>query len=220
MMFSIGRLATRIAFWAMAAWLIAGPAGAQEAPKNFAIHDEARPVATIKFDDGRGQSRSLADFKGKVVLLNIWATWCVPCRKEMPALDRLQATLGGPDFEVVPISIDRGGIGTVGKFYAEIGLQNLAMYIDSSGQALQAFRAVGLPTTLLIDRGGHEVGRIVGPAAWDAPEIVEFLRSIMLKRDDAIGGFAQKVRDPAPQNDDAPGGLLRGFQWLKALFIK
>jgi thiol-disulfide isomerase/thioredoxin len=220
MMFSIERLAIRIAFWAMAAWLIAGPAAAQEAPKNFAMHDAARPVATIKFDDGQGQSRSLADFKGKVVLLNIWATWCVPCRKEMPALDRLQALLGGADFEVVPISIDRGGIETVGKFYAEISLQNLAMYIDSSGQMLRALGAVGLPTTLLIDRGGNEIGRIVGPAAWDAPEIVEFLRSIMLKRDDGIGGLAQEARNPAPQNDDAPSGLLRGFQWLKALVIK
>jgi len=220
-MFSIGRLAIRIAFGATAAWLIAGPAAAQDAPKNFAIHDEARPVATIKFDDGRGQSRSLADFKGKVVLLNIWATWCVPCRKEMPALDRLQATLGGPDFEVVPISIDRGGIEAPSKFYAEIGVRNLAMYHDASGQAARALGAVGLPMTLVIDRGGNEIGRIVGPAEWDDAEIVEFLRRIVAKPIDTAADAGRDKRAPAPQeNHLSSGSLARGFQWLKTLFIR
>ncbi len=82
-------------------------ATAQEAAKNLVVHDAPKAVSAVSFQNKRGEARSLADFKGKVVLLNIWATWCGPCRKEMPALDRLQAALGSPDFEVVTLSIDR-----------------------------------------------------------------------------------------------------------------
>ena len=168
-------------------------AAGQEPPKNFVMHDAPKPVAAIKFDDAQGQSRNLADFKGKVVLLNIWATWCGPCRKEMPALDRLQAALGGPDFEVVALSIDRGGMDAVRKFLADIGIRNLAMYLDSSGQALRTLSALGLPTTLLIDREGREIGRLIGPADWDSPEMVEFVRCVVARSDAATAGKA-----PAP----------------------
>jgi thiol-disulfide isomerase/thioredoxin len=150
---------------------------AQELPKNSVQHGVPKPIAAISFEDGQGQSRSIADFKGKVVVINIWATWCGPCRAEMPALDRLQAALGGRDFEVVPVSIDRGGIDLVKKFYAEINIRNLAMYVDTSGQVMRTLGAIGVPTTLVIDRTGNEVGRITGPAEWDAPEIAEFLNS-------------------------------------------
>jgi thiol-disulfide isomerase/thioredoxin len=126
--------------------------------------------------DGDGQVRSLADFNGKVVVLNLWATWCVPCRKEMPALDRLQASLGGADFAVVPLSIDRGGRETVAKFYAEIGIRKLPVYTDASGEAVHALGAVGLPTTLVLDRAGEEIARIIGPADWDAPKVAEILK--------------------------------------------
>jgi thiol-disulfide isomerase/thioredoxin len=173
-----GRFATRLSammFVAMASQF----AVASELPKNFVIYDSPNPVKAIAFEDAQGRARSLADFKGKVVLLNIWAAWCVPCRREMPALDRLQAHLGSPDFEVVPVSIDRGGIETVRKFYTEIGVHNVGIYIDSSGKVLPALGAVGLPTTLLIDRAGREIGRIVGTAEWDAPEIVAFLTPII-----------------------------------------
>jgi thiol-disulfide isomerase/thioredoxin len=220
MMFSIGRLANRTALWAMAAWLIAGPAAAQEPPKNFILLDQPKAVAAINFDDGQGRARSLADFKGKVVLLNIWATWCIPCRKEMPALDRLQANLGGSDFEVVPISIDRGGRDTVAKFYAETGIRNLAMYIDASGQAVRTLDAVGLPTTLIINRAGNEIDRIIGPLEWDAPEIAEFLRHIILKEDDVAESLTQEPQAQVGQRDhDPPGSLQRAFRWLKALLI-
>jgi len=100
------------------------------------------------------------------VLLNIWATWCIPCRKEMPALDRLQEPWAAPISEVVPVSIDRGGIEKVRAFYGEIGVSHLAMYLDVSGQAVRALGAVGLPTTLVINRAGQEVGRVIGPAEW------------------------------------------------------
>ncbi len=136
-----------------ATWLIAV---AQEPSRNFIIHDAPKPIAAIQFEDADGRPRSLTDFRGKVVLLNIWATWCVPCRKEMPTLDRLQAKLGGSDFEVVALSIDRR-MDAVRKFFAEVGIQKLAMYLDSSAKAIRELGAVGLPTTLLVDREGREV---------------------------------------------------------------
>ncbi|CCV08365.1 putative thioredoxin protein [Mesorhizobium metallidurans STM 2683] len=155
---------------------VALPAAAAEAPENFAVLDTPAAVPEITFVDGAGQPKTLADFSGKVVLLNIWATWCAPCRKEMPTLDRLQAELGGPDFEVIALSMDRNGPDAVKKFFTEIGIQHLALNIDTSAKAMFALGAVGLPTTLLIDRDGNEIGRLIGPAEWDSPEMVDFIR--------------------------------------------
>lgn len=149
---------------------------AAEAPQNFAVLDTPAVAPEISFADSTGQPKTLADYSGKMVLLNIWATWCVPCRKEMPTLDRLQAKLGGPDFEVVALSVDRGGPGLVKKFFAETGVTHLALNIDTSAKAMFALGTVGLPTTLLIDREGREVGRLIGPAEWDAPDMVDFIR--------------------------------------------
>ncbi len=104
------------------------------------------------------------------MLLNLWATWCVPCREEMPALDKLQAALGGANFEVVAINIDRGGPDKARDFLKEIGVNKLALYTDPSGKLFSTIRAVGMPTTLLIDREGREIGRLVGPADWASPE--------------------------------------------------
>jgi thiol-disulfide isomerase/thioredoxin len=192
-------------------------AAAQAPLKSFVMHDVPKPVATVAFDDAEGRSRNLADFKGKAVLLNIWATWCVPCRKEMPALDRLQGAMGGPDFEVVPVSIDRSGIDKVRNFFSEIGIRHLPMYADASGQVLRAIGAVGLPTTLIIDRAGQEVGRVIGPAEWDSPEIADLLRPSPQAR--TRGGLAQ-TQAQAAGDGDAPGSLRRSFQWLKGLFTK
>jgi len=155
---------------------VAQPATATEAPQNFAVLDTPETVPEISFTDAAGQPKTLADYSGKVVLLNIWATWCAPCRKEMPTLDRLQAKLGGPDFEVVALSMDRKGPDIVKKFYAEIGVTHLALNIDTSAKAMFALNALGLPMTLLIDRDGKEIGRLIGPAEWDAPDMVDFIR--------------------------------------------
>ncbi len=137
---------------------------AQSATENFILHDSPRSLPEMQFKDGEGRNVSLADFHGKVVLLNIWATWCVPCLREMPTLDRLQAQLVGPDFEVVALSIDRAGLKVVQNFYEKVGIQHLAMYIDSSGKAVRNLGISGLPTTFLIDRAGRELGRLIGPA--------------------------------------------------------
>jgi thiol-disulfide isomerase/thioredoxin len=119
---------------------------------------------------------SLADFRGKQVLLNIWATWCGPCREEMPTLDRLQTRLGGPDFQVVALSIDRDGIDVVRDFYAELDLRALRIYVDTSTMAPINLNVLGVPTTLLLDRNGREIGRYTGPAEWDSEAVVSVIR--------------------------------------------
>lgn len=160
---------------------LAAAAFAQHPPKNFVVHSTPKPIPDVTFEDDQGRVRTLSEFRGKIILLNIWATWCPPCRREMPSLDRLQGLLGGTDFQVVALSIDRAGIGVVRKFYSETGLRNLAIYIDTSGSVPREIGMIGVPATLLIDREGRELGRLSGPAEWDAPETVKFLRSIVAR---------------------------------------
>ena len=126
----------------------------------------------LRFEAADGAAAALSDFRGRVVLLNVWATWCAPCRKEMPALDRLQAEIGGADFQVVALSIDRGGRDAVQSFFDEIGIKNLRVYLDQGSEVMGTLGVVGLPTTVLLDRDGREVQRWVGPAEWDSPEIM------------------------------------------------
>lgn len=152
--------------------------------KAFTWHDSPKPVPNLAFEDGAGAWRSLANFRGKVVLLNIWATWCAPCRREMPTLDRLQAKLGGRDFEVVALSIDRAGIPVVKKFYEELGLKALHVYVDKTSRTTQELGILGLPTTLLLDRSGHELGRLIGPAEWDSPAMIDLFRRHLEQRAD------------------------------------
>ena len=135
-----------------------------------------KPLPQLVFEDIAGKRHSIADFKGKVVLLNLWATWCAPCREEMPALDRLQAQLGGPRFEVVAVSVDQQAPALARKFLDEAGVKSLALYVDPTGQASFKLNAVGLPATLLIDREGREIGRRLGAVKWDSPQIVDTLR--------------------------------------------
>ena len=136
-----------------------------------------QPIPDIRVQDADGKPHALSEFRGKVVLLNVWATWCVPCREEMPALDRLQQKLGGPKFEVLALSIDPGGAAAVKGFYDEIGIRALAIYLDASMEATGKLRTLGIPTTLLLDREGRERWRKTGPAEWDSPEIAESLRA-------------------------------------------
>jgi thiol-disulfide isomerase/thioredoxin len=124
-----------------------------------------------------GEAKSLANWKGKIVLLNIWASWCVPCREEMPQLDKLQAELGGEDFDVVAVNIDRGGADKAKKFLEETGASHLTLYTDSSGKLFAGVKAVGMPTTLLIDRDGREIGRLVGPADWGSAEAKKLIEA-------------------------------------------
>jgi thiol-disulfide isomerase/thioredoxin len=181
---------------------------AQDPPPAFSMHAAPRPLPEIRFENGQGAAMSLADFRGSVVLLNVWATWCVPCRREMPTLDRLQATLGGPDFQVMALSIDRKGLPAVQEFYDELALGTLPIYVDESGEAQRALNVLGLPTTLLLDREGNEIGRLLGPAEWDSPAMVAFFRDY-LKRAAAEPGpdRSRPVRVDRGSSSHAVAGL-------------
>ena len=144
-------------------------------PLELSLFDQPRDLPETHFADEEGHELTLADFRGRVVLLNVWATWCVPCRKEMPALDRLQARLGGKDFLVIPLSIDREGVAPVKRFYQELGLEKLGIYVDPSGKGSRALAIPGVPTTLLIDRQGREVARKMGAAEWDSTEMASVI---------------------------------------------
>ena len=174
-------------------WVSQGPRGVALVPEvrspadaqkkfTFVPHASPRPVVNVEFEDGQGRKRTLADFRGKIVLLNLWATWCGPCRKEMPTLDRLQSKLGSKDFEVVALSIDRGGQAVVKSFYDEINIQALALYVDASAEAGNKLGAVGIPTTLLLDRENREIGRVTGPAEWDSPEVIDTIQRYLPQR--------------------------------------
>ena len=126
----------------------------------------------------------LKAWQGKIVLLNIWATWCGPCRAEIPTLDRLQAHLGSDRFEVVALSIDRAGVGVVARFFEEIGTEHLRTFIDDSGKVARDLKVFGLPATLLIGRDGRELGRLVGPAAWDTPKMIAFLKVVIANQNE------------------------------------
>ncbi len=150
--------------------------GTQSAPGE--AHTEIRQLSVIQFQNGAGETLTLADFRGRVVLLNLWATWCVPCRKEMPALDKLQSKLGGPDFEVVALSIDSNQQ-PVREFYRQHEIKSLALYFDSTANITSALGIIGVPTTLLVDRDGREIWRRTGLAEWDAPPSVAEIRKYM-----------------------------------------
>jgi thiol-disulfide isomerase/thioredoxin len=147
----------------------------------LAVAKQSRPVTPLAFSGPEGQAQTLDAFKGRVVLLNLWATWCVPCRQEMPALDRLEAKLGGKDFQVVAVNIDTTRLERPKAFLNEVGVKALPYYSDPKADVFyrlkQAGKVVGLPTTILIDRNGCEIGTLAGPALWDSPDGVALIEA-------------------------------------------
>ncbi len=129
-----------------------------------------RALPTISFQDEDGKKLTLADFHGRVVLLNIWATWCPPCREEMPSLDRLNSKRGGPEFEVVALSIDHDPA-AVKPFYDEIGIKTLRGYFDPNARGSAPLGVFSVPATLLIGKDGREIGRALGEAEWDSATV-------------------------------------------------
>ncbi len=189
-----------------ALYVIAGPngniAGAQSCTAALKAASAAKPYAkgdvaafipaskpldlkNLTFKGPGDQPVGLSDFKDKTVLLNLWATWCTPCRKEMPALDALQAELGDDDFEVVAVNLDRGGPEKPKAFLNEIGVSHLTLYQDSSNGILKDLRkvarATGLPTTILVSPEGCEIGTMYGPAEWASGEAKSLIQSAMTK---------------------------------------
>jgi len=140
-------------------------------------------VPDVAFNDAEGRTRSLKDWRGRTVLLNLWATWCVPCRKEMPALDALEGDLGGAQFEVIAVNIDTRDPKKPLTFLKEVGATHLAYYSDPSAKAFQdlklAGKAFGMPTTLIVDPSGCEIGEMAGPAEWASADGLKLVRAVL-----------------------------------------
>jgi thiol-disulfide isomerase/thioredoxin len=135
----------------------------------------------LAFEDSSGQPKKLSDWQGKTVLVNLWATWCVPCRKEMPALDRLQTKLKGPNFEVVAINIDTRDPEKPRNFLKDANLTAIGFFSDEKAKVFQDLkgigRALGMPTSVLVDGKGCEIATIAGPAEWDSDDAVKLIRA-------------------------------------------
>jgi thiol-disulfide isomerase/thioredoxin len=155
---------------------LAAASAAAEAP---IATSAPKPLPALAFQTLDGAETTLAAFQGKVVVLNLWATWCAPCREEMPSLDRLQAAFAGRDVVVLALSVDRAGPERVREFLAEIDVQHLHVYRDPKAAATRALKVPGLPATLLVDRQGREVGRVLGIAQWDGPAAVATVERLL-----------------------------------------
>lgn len=147
------------------------------------IASAPRPLPDVVFSDRDGARKTLADWRGQVVLFNLWATWCVPCRKEMPALDALQAKLGGPRFSVVAVNIDTRDPEKPKTWLRDAGIAKLAYYADPSAKVFQdlkaAGKAFGMPTTILVDSAGCEIATLAGPAEWASDDAVRLIEAAL-----------------------------------------
>ncbi len=148
---------------------------------NFSRIDPPLPAPEAAFRDSAGKTLHLSDFRGKLVLLNIWATWCAPCRAEMPSLDRLQASLGKDGLVILPLSLDRGGGPAVAVFYGQQNITHLGVYLAGQDALQEALKINGVPTSFLIDRQGRIVGSLEGATQWDTPEALALIRHYLGK---------------------------------------
>jgi thiol-disulfide isomerase/thioredoxin len=138
-----------------------------------------KPLPDFTFTDAEGKPHGVADFAGRGLLINLWATWCPPCVAEMPALDRAQAALADEDILVLALSSDRGGRAQVEAFYQARDIRRLGLWLDPRGAASRALGARGLPTSVIVDRQGREMARLEGDAAWDAPAMLADIRRVV-----------------------------------------
>lgn len=164
----------------LALCLSAASGAAQDA--GFAFEMRATPtqaMAPLTFVDPAGDRHRLEDYRGQFVLLNIWATWCAPCREELPTLSRLQTALDDVPFQVIALSTDTGRLIAVQRLYRELGLDETGIFIDDTGSAMRSLTVFALPTTILLNPDGQEIGRFVGPAVWDSPAAQSFFRTIV-----------------------------------------
>jgi thiol-disulfide isomerase/thioredoxin len=141
----------------------------------------------LAFEDAEGRPKKLSDWRGRMVLVNLWATWCVPCRKEMPALESLQTRLGGPNFEVVAVNIDTRDPEKPKNFWKEVNLTRLGYFSDPKAKVFQDLkainRALGMPTSVLVDGEGCEIATIAGPAEWDSDDAIKLITAAVKPAD-------------------------------------
>jgi thiol-disulfide isomerase/thioredoxin len=167
----------------LAALLCAGVAAAadvdQTKPFNIETVEPPQPAPDLGFLDRAGHETSLANFRGRVVVLNLWATWCLPCIAEMPSLDRLAARLADAPFSVVAVALDREGKRPVDAFYRRAGIAALPQYFDPRGRLAKDVGAAGLPMTLVIDHEGREIGRLSGSNDWSSPAALDYLMPLI-----------------------------------------
>jgi len=145
----------------------------------FVFKKAAKPLPDISFLNGKGETVSLKDWRGKVVLLNLWATWCAPCREEMPTLERLQKALGSDKFQVVALAVDKAGLDGARKFLKQAKVNDLEVFADPTAREGTELKVIGMPTSILIDDQGREIGRLIGPAAWDSAQAKRLIEAFL-----------------------------------------
>ena len=147
--------------------------------KNFVIHGQKRALPDLKLQFEDGKTGGLARFEGEVLVLNLWATWCAPCRKEMPQLDALQAYFDGRAVRVIALTLDRGTGDKPKEFLQELGVKHLTWVHDGSYKSARALGLIGLPTTLIIDTEGYEIGRLAGEADWNSAAVHQLIEQVL-----------------------------------------
>lgn len=187
-----GIAAVLIALFASAIPALAPGAGQAETPLadwdrrsdgsailDLVIHEQPLAAPAIRFVDAVGTVRRLEEFRGKVTALHFWATWCVPCRYELPTVDYLQGEVGTENFVVIPLSLDRDGLAAVQAYYRDTGIANLPIFMDEGMQAARAMKIFGIPFTVFVDREGREFARVVGDRDWSDPDVVALVRKMI-----------------------------------------
>jgi thiol-disulfide isomerase/thioredoxin len=145
----------------------------------FVVKKPPAALPDVHFLNDKGEDESLKGFAGKVVLLNLWATWCAPCREEMPALAKLEKELGSDKFQVVALAVDKAGLDGARKFFQDNKIDGLAPYADPTARVGTKLKVIGMPTTILLNGEGREIGRLIGPAAWDSAEAKRLIKSFL-----------------------------------------
>jgi thiol-disulfide isomerase/thioredoxin len=169
---------------AVAVVLYVMPSGPVHAPQSISALAPTRPavsVPDVAFTDGVGKRHLLSEFRGRYVLLNMWATWCAPCVKELPALEHLQEGAGSANFIVVPVNVGRSDALETAKFLTTHGAGKLSVNVDTTLALMRTLHVYGLPVTVLIDPKGRQIARADGPADWDAPDAIAYFKALAAK---------------------------------------
>ena len=147
--------------------------------RKLVFHDAPMQTTDVTFVGEDGRMMTLADFEGQYVVLNFWATWCAPCRSEMPHLSALQTQLGGPDFQVVTVATGRNPAPAMDRFFEEIGVDNLPKHTDPQQALARSMGVLGLPVTVILDPAGHEIARMQGDADWSSDSAVAIMQALI-----------------------------------------